>query len=941
MASQDVDVIILHDREEKIISKELHNANISDERQEDQPEELKVEENLGSNKEYHENENIQQVAGKNNSQAYEALRDEDLQANQPISQSQPQHDFVTLGSFHQGDQTFKESAGQQCTVIALVAAIKAQQKLPNQWDADDVDEVVIKGDERYNLSALSGCPAVDEVPTFFFLGDVAITWDVKELFDGTLCLKDEGPFFNLSSALHRAFSHEVSKASALLVCYGHTTAIVKIHSLDTYALVDSHARNRGGVNDPNGTAVVLFFKSLTKLYEGVFYDSMVHLEQKRNTQYSLHKLRISRSEVHQPLQTQGQNKDGKELKVDVTKARKDAGDWSDKEGTRSRKDIKDLEDFLQELDGIITLEESSRPKCNRTFITPHNDILGGSSSEPYIKDVHYRYDTESNEGSCGIVIKAVDYATKRVFALKMLKNASEFRREEVLISWILVGYGCPEFLGVHYEVDDHGCCTICLMFSCMKGPTLTERMRLRRNYIPVTEEFCIRWLRQILCTLKHMWEHGIVHNDIYDDNFMFRTPRCQEIVLIDFGSADIFNVSLGMESGSIKDDQICASSEKSHILHRYSKSRSRLNQPSGRQWESAGAWKPNTNEQTEWIGVQFAEDTPVKGVILQGCHMEEAWVTKYYVSYKKKYSNFQFVKSAYGQFQVFVGNEDSNTPQAQMFPQTIEACEIRIYPHQWYNSIALRFELLGTGQDVLWKHHSDVKNAITWLTSMQLPKFKPIQEKLQTAAVVLRHPVFRKYSKMGMEDWTIGDECLTRLNIKPQCGPYRPLNGWCPNLVDDWDLCMTVNFKKPRTITGIITQGHGYKKMWVEEYCVFYKTPERMWQPVQHSDGKMVFRGNRDNHTPVEQFFPTEVQAIAVRIQLLQDKWHQYPALRFELLGEPELDVGLDVLQQLTVTDETTLRLREKQTPATEETYGNGMTKFLQDFFSPRVGRKT
>ncbi|XP_072036765.1 uncharacterized protein [Amphiura filiformis] len=917
------------------VTQEFQEVKITDDLDinKDQPEEVKVKESL----ELKSNEQvintstlIKKAEGKDKGQTYENLNDKDSQASVHAIDclTQPQHRDTILGSFHQGDyQRFSESsAGKQCTVVSLVAAVDAQHNLPDQWKTADLDRVVIAGDERYNSLRLSGYPHIDEVPKFFFLGDYAIEWQVKKTFTGTLCMED---LVNLSSGLHLAFDNEGSKACALLVCNWYTTAIVKIGDFDTYALVDSHGRNADGVCDPNGKAVVLIFTSLTKLYNGLL-RLFKSLRARGDTQYDLHTLAILTSTLDEQQAQQAQAQNNDDSKFDATKEREE--DLNKKEGLRLLNERALLEHFL--LDLVHVIDCSGCKNCfgkrgSMTYVTPRNGILSGESGQQYFEGEHYREidedpdpepnpiqsgvtkssSDETNAGSYGIVVKAIDVTTNRIFALKKLKKASEFRREEVLISWILVGSGCPDFLGVHYEVDDQGCSNIYLMFSLMLGPTLVDMMR--QNYIPVTTELCVRWLRQMLCTLDRMFTHGIVHNDIHGKNIMFRTLKCQVIVLIDFGNAQQFDVyvPLGMESGKIKDKHICASSEK---LPRYSKSRARLNQLSGQPWESAGAWRPNTNEQTEWIGVQFAKNTPLKGLILQGCHMEEAWVTGYQLQYRKEDGILQVVKNAYGLVQDFVGNMDSSTPRVQMLPQAIDACDMRIDPQKWHKSIALRFELLGPpGQAFLLKHDGDVRDTVGLLTNI-LPYSNTIRKKAgnkvqcsgdnQTAPGLLQDMAFWKYNKMGMEDWTIGDECLSassylnedhapsaaRLGIKPNYGPYKPLNGWCPNLVDDWGLWIKVMFKVPQNITGIITQGHGYEKMWIEEYSMLYQTPKGAWQHVTDSDGRrMVFKGNRDNHTPMEQFFPKEVQAVAIQIQLVKDKWHQYPALRFELLGEP------------------------------------------------------
>lgn len=106
---------------------------------------------------------------------------------------------------------------------------------------------------------------------------------------------------------------------------------------------------------------------------------------------------------------------------------------------------------------------------------------------------------------------------------------------------------------------------------------------------------------------------------------------------------------------------------------------------------------------------------------------------------------------------------------------------------------------------------------------------------------------------MGIEDGRIQDAHIhassslddhhptqARLKVQPQCGPYRPTNGWSPS-VDDGCQFITVYFPNPRIVTGIITQGHGFEEKWVEEYLVFYQSHHGgSCYPVKTYDGERM-----------------------------------------------------------------------------------------------------
>ena len=183
-----------------------------------------------------------------------------------------QHEKYLLGSFHQGDKQFGRSAGKQCTCIALVAAARAAFNLPDQWNSNDLDGILHEGNVFYNHLGISGIPSLERLPGYIFCSRASYPWVLPDqaLYTGGLCIsyQHDDPYCNLFTALHRAFDKEMPKATSLLICHGYTIAIIKI-DYAKYAVVDSHARNGSGQQDPSGKAVVLFFSSLKKLHTGL------------------------------------------------------------------------------------------------------------------------------------------------------------------------------------------------------------------------------------------------------------------------------------------------------------------------------------------------------------------------------------------------------------------------------------------------------------------------------------------------------------------------------------------------------------------------------------------------------------------------------------------------------------------------------------------------
>ena len=92
-----------------------------------------------------------------------------------------------------------------------------------------------------------------------------------------------------------------------------------------------------------------------------------------------------------------------------------------------------------------------------------------------------------------------------------------------------------------------------------------------------------------------------------------------------------------MENGEISDDQITASSQ-----YRYDDraSNARLNFN-----KNGGAWAARTNDQNQWLQVDFQRSTIITGISTQGRIPYAQFVKSYTVSFSDDESNFQRFKT--------------------------------------------------------------------------------------------------------------------------------------------------------------------------------------------------------------------------------------------------------------------------------------------------------
>ncbi|XP_038072026.1 retinoschisin-like [Patiria miniata] len=155
----------------------------------------------------------------------------------------------------------------------------------------------------------------------------------------------------------------------------------------------------------------------------------------------------------------------------------------------------------------------------------------------------------------------------------------------------------------------------------------------------------------------------------------------------DFQSKCLEPFPLGLEDGTIGDQQIQASSTYSAYLP----SKARLN--------NQGSWTPDVNDGC-WIEVDLGEVTMVSGVITQGSNANPDYrVTAYQVMYLKssESTTHEHVMDNNGNIKIFIGNlDDANTPITSRFDEVVMATKLRIVPIEWFSvGPGLRFELLG------------------------------------------------------------------------------------------------------------------------------------------------------------------------------------------------------------------------------------------------------
>ena len=203
---------------------------------------------------------------------------------------QLQHYKHVSGTFHQGDDKYSaESRGNQCACIDWNTLCFSTSKSASTWQRDDTDSLLNAGDKMYRDLGFIGYPYVEDLPKEVAFRDKHYKISILKTYTGGLCSADssDGIFYVLRDSLDLCFT---ARRHAMMVCKYNAIAMFKDNF--GYYILDSHARSSQGLIDPNGTAVLLMFKTLTDLHKGILrlFNSIssVHCE----TAYSLTELEI-------------------------------------------------------------------------------------------------------------------------------------------------------------------------------------------------------------------------------------------------------------------------------------------------------------------------------------------------------------------------------------------------------------------------------------------------------------------------------------------------------------------------------------------------------------------------------------------------------------------------------------------------------------------------
>ncbi|XP_029597217.1 neuropilin-2 isoform X1 [Salmo trutta] len=342
------------------------------------------------------------------------------------------------------------------------------------------------------------------------------------------------------------------------------------------------------------------------------------------------------------------------------------------------------------------------------------------------------------------------------------------------------------------------------------------------------------------------------HTDmaVAKDGFSARYNMTHKEVSDTFHCSTVF----GLESGTISDDQISASS--SFYDGRWSPRQARLN-------NIDNAWTPSEDSTKEYIQVDLHFLKVLTGIATQGAVSKETQKSYYVTTFKLEVSTNgeDWMTYRYGKnHKIFHANTDPSEVVLNRVPQPVLARFVRIRPQSWKSGIALRFELYGC--QIIDAPCSEMQGLLSGL----LPD-------AQISASSARDML-----------WSPGNARLVASHSGWFPGPAQPLAG------EEW---LQVDLGVPKMVRGIITQGarggegtsSTDNRAFVRKYRVAHGLDGKNWEYVMDSKTSLpkIFEGNTHYDTPELRRFE---ETLAQFIRIYPERWS--PAgigMRVEILG--------------------------------------------------------
>lgn len=339
-------------------------------------------------------------------------------------------------------------------------------------------------------------------------------------------------------------------------------------------------------------------------------------------------------------------------------------------------------------------------------------------------------------------------------------------------------------------------------------------------------------------TLRHIWTRYVRFRPTSWHGYI-----SMRVELYGCSAGHLCNRRMGMESGSIRNGAITASSQKDAKTPPYV-ARLRLK----KMGKIAGGWIPKFFTRREWIQIDTGRISKIIRIATQAQDGTDHYVTRYYLSSSVDGVHFSsFTHNSIAK--AFTGNRDRTSVKFNSLLPAIKGRFLRITPYYWHRFPGMRVELYGcklaTCSVPIGLQDGRIPNTYITASSKWGAKYDPHRARLNHRNVG------------GYGAWS---------------ARYKNAFQW-----------IQIRLLETTTITGIATQGRYEANQWVKTYEIATSYNGKKFRFYSVKGKVKLFQGNFNRLATVSHRLVPRVRARYVRIY--PKTWYSHISMRIELYG--------------------------------------------------------
>ncbi|KAK6168644.1 hypothetical protein SNE40_019836 [Patella caerulea] len=220
-----------------------------------------------------------------------------------ICKSKVNYKYV-YGSFHQADVRFGVFSGTQCTGNSLVAVLFSCIKPVHIWNTNDLDKILIAGNELYSFLQSSSSMhnryiLISELPRSLIVFEKLFNIDIQ--LDSVVGLMRNGDstfeYNEVSMTLYEALQTCLLQYESCFITFGGNTFVIMKRN-EMYYIFDSHSRSSVGLLTADGTSVLIEYKGIIDVYTHCC-NLAESMEIGVNTQFEVTGINVIKDAIHE------------------------------------------------------------------------------------------------------------------------------------------------------------------------------------------------------------------------------------------------------------------------------------------------------------------------------------------------------------------------------------------------------------------------------------------------------------------------------------------------------------------------------------------------------------------------------------------------------------------------------------------------------------------